>query len=70
MFRPTDVRVLRADIHKARAFLQWEPKVKMIEDLVRIMVDADMRNVGIPTIGDGDKIIRFWFGNGRWWKRD
>lgn len=70
MFRPTDVRVLRADIHRARTFLQWEPKVKMIEDLVRIMIDADMRGVGLPTIGDGDKILRFWFGSNRWWKHD
>ena len=41
-FRPAEVDYLRADASKARRVLGWEPRVGFRE-LVRIMVDADMR---------------------------
>jgi GDPmannose 4,6-dehydratase len=68
MFRPTDVRVLRAGIGKAQVELGWKPKIKFY-DLIKVMVDADMRNVGLEPIGDGDKIIKKRFPN-RWWQKD
>jgi len=41
-FRPTEVDILLGDASKARRVLGWEPKVRF-EQLVRLMVDADMR---------------------------
>ncbi len=40
-FRPTEVESLLGDASKAKAKLGWEPRVKF-DELVRIMVDADM----------------------------
>lgn len=40
-FRPTDVEFLRGDATKAREKLGWQPHVSF-EELVKIMVDADM----------------------------
>jgi len=70
LFRPSEVRILQADCGKARRLLQWQPKVKLF-DLIRIMLDADLRAEGLPAIGDGDAIRDFWFGDvNRWWKND
>jgi GDPmannose 4,6-dehydratase len=43
-FRPTEVDTLLGDASKARRVLSWEPNVKF-EQLVRIMVDADMQSL-------------------------
>jgi GDPmannose 4,6-dehydratase len=43
-FRPTEVEFLQGDASKAKRKLNWEPKVKF-KELVRIMVDADLRNL-------------------------
>ncbi len=67
-FRPTEVEALRADSSKAREALGWEPKVSF-RDLVRIMVDADMRRMGLEPVGEGDRVLREKFPN-RWWKVD
>ena len=67
-FRPTEVEVLIADTSKARNELGWEPKIKF-KDLVKIMADSDMRNMGLRPIGEGDKILKEKFPN-RWWKID
>ncbi|MDG2323212.1 MAG: GDP-mannose 4,6-dehydratase [Akkermansiaceae bacterium] len=40
-FRPTEVDVLVGDYSKAKEVLGWEPKTK-VEELCRIMVDADL----------------------------
>jgi GDPmannose 4,6-dehydratase len=56
-FRPTEVDHLAADITKARRQLQWSPRITFY-DLVKIMVDADMRLVGLEPPGEGDKILR------------
>lgn len=64
-FRPTEVEVLRANPAKARKVLKWEPKVTF-KDLVRVMVDADMRSFGLEPIGEGDKILKKKFPK-RWW---
>jgi len=43
-FRPTEVELLQGDASKAKEKLGWEPKVTF-KELVRIMVDADMREL-------------------------
>jgi GDPmannose 4,6-dehydratase len=67
-FRPTEVENLIADMTKANKELNWQPKVTF-EDLVKIMVDADMRAIGLKPIGEGDKILKQKFPD-RWWKVD
>ena len=43
-YRPTEVDLLIGDAAKAKAQLGWEPKTRF-EDLVRLMVEADMEKV-------------------------
>lgn len=45
-YRPSEVNVLLADSRKARAKLGWNPKTKF-EDLVKIMVEADLRKLNL-----------------------
>jgi GDPmannose 4,6-dehydratase len=54
-FRPTEVDYLRADISKARKKLKWQPKVNFY-DLVKIMVDYDLKLIGREPPGEGIKI--------------
>ncbi|MDI3545091.1 MAG: GDPmannose 4,6-dehydratase [Rikenellaceae bacterium] len=51
-FRPTEVEHLQADITKARQKLGWEPRTTFGE-LIKIMVDYDMKMVGLEPIGEG-----------------
>ncbi len=67
-FRPTEVDVLKADPSKAKKELGWEPKITF-SDLVKIMVDADMKEIGIDCKGEGDKILEAKYPE-RWWKKD
>jgi GDPmannose 4,6-dehydratase len=67
--RPTEVDVLVADKRKAFRILDWEPVITF-DDIIKIMIDADMRMVGLTPIGDGDRIIECWFGEKRWWQND
>jgi GDPmannose 4,6-dehydratase len=67
-FRPTEVEVLIADSSKSRNLLRWDPKVSF-GDLVKIMVDADMRAAGLAPIGKGDAIIKRKFPR-KWWGMD
>ncbi len=67
-FRPTEVDLLVANPAKAKATLGWESKIKF-KDLVKIMIDADMRAIGLVPPGQGDKILAEKFPN-RWWKKD
>lgn len=45
LLRPSEVNQLVGDAAKARRLLGWEPKMKF-EDLVHIMVEADLKRVG------------------------
>ncbi|MFC1990705.1 GDP-mannose 4,6-dehydratase [Chloroflexota bacterium] len=54
--RPTEVVVLIADTAKARKELDWNPKITF-KELVRIMVDADMKAAGLTPIGEGKDIL-------------
>jgi GDP-mannose 4,6-dehydratase len=67
-FRPTEVEVLIADAKKSAQVLGWKPTIKFA-DLVKIMVDADMKAAGLAPIGKGEEIIRAKFPH-IWWKSD
>ena len=67
-FRPTEVEDLVADSSKIKKLLNWEPKIGF-GDLVKIMLDADMRRLGLDVIGEGDRILAKKFPK-RWWKVD
>jgi len=67
-FRLTEVDELIADPTKAIEKLGWKPKIKF-KELVKIMLDADMRAIGLEPIGEGDKILKKKFPN-RWWEID
>jgi GDPmannose 4,6-dehydratase len=67
-FRPTDVEVLISNPEKARKHLSWNPKIRF-DELVKIMVDADIRANGLIPPGDGDAILNKKFPK-RWWNKD
>lgn len=67
-FRATEVENLVADSSKAKEKLNWQPKVTF-KNLVKIMVDADMRKIGLKPVGEGDKILKEKFQD-KWWKGD
>ncbi len=56
-FRPTEVDYLEADIVKAREKLGWKPRITFNE-LIMIMVDYDMKFVGLEPPGKGIKIAK------------
>ncbi len=66
-FRPTEVDHLSADCRKARERLGWKPRIGF-EDLVKIMVDADIRARGLNPPGEGERILHragfHWMGMG------
>lgn len=66
--RPTEVNSLVADARKAERMLGWKPVIAF-RDLVRIMIDADMRAEGLEPIGEGDLILSRKM-PGRWWQGD
>ncbi|PWR69739.1 GDP-mannose 4,6-dehydratase [Methanospirillum lacunae] len=67
-FRPTEVEALLADPSRAEKKLGWKAKIKFSE-LVKIMVDADLKAAGVQPIGEGYEILSKQFPS-RWWMRD
>ncbi|HQO20962.1 MAG TPA: GDP-mannose 4,6-dehydratase [Acidobacteriota bacterium] len=67
-FRPTEVEALVAKSGKARKVLGWVPKIKF-SDLVKIMMDADMKAAGLRSPGEGDAILKKKF-PAKWWGID
>ena len=53
-FRPTEVDLLQGDASKARRVLEWSPRVGF-EELVRLMVDADIRLLRDKLSGDYER---------------
>lgn len=51
-FRPTDVVNLWGDPSKARKELGWNPQKTSFEQLVKIMVEADMAKVAVERAGE------------------
>ncbi|MCJ7604696.1 MAG: GDP-mannose 4,6-dehydratase, partial [Dehalococcoidales bacterium] len=66
--RPTEVDKLLANTTRAKKAIDWKPRVGF-DDLVKIMVDADMRATGLVPVGDGDRFLREKFTD-RWWQVD
>jgi len=66
-FRPLDVENLIADASKAREKLGWEPRITF-EDLVRIMVDADMEAIGLEPPGKGKRVLHEKFEEWHSWE--
>ena len=67
-YRPLEPDVLFADAKKAQNMLGWKPKIAF-GDLVKIMVDADMRKAGLEPIREGDRILSRVFQK-KWWLVD
>ncbi|MFA5304264.1 MAG: GDP-mannose 4,6-dehydratase [Candidatus Omnitrophota bacterium] len=67
-FRPTEVNNLIADGNKAKKCFGWQPKIKFL-DLIKIMVDADMRMLGLRPVGESDKILKEKIPY-KWWNMD
>jgi len=67
-FRPTEVDVLVADASRVRRDLGLNLKIGF-NDLVKIMVDADMRQAGLTPQGEGDSVLRKKCPK-RWWSAD
>ena len=51
-YRPTDVVNLWGDPSKARKQLGWNPQKTTFEQLIKIMVDADMAKVAVEKAGE------------------
>lgn len=51
-FRPAEVDFLQADITKAKRVLGWKPRVTF-EELIKIMIDYDMKMCGLIPPGEG-----------------
>jgi len=66
--RPTEVDTLWADGYRAYKHIGFSPTIQH-EDIVKIMIDADMRAEGLEPIGEGDAIIAQKYPN-KWWKGD
>lgn len=66
--RPLEPSDLRASPKKAAESLDWKPRISF-QDLIKVMIDADMRKGGLNPIGEGDEILRKRFPH-RWWKVD
>ena len=67
-FRPTEGETLIANPEKSEKSLGWKPKI-LFKDLVRIMVDADMRAQGLEPNGEGDEILQKKIPH-IWWRGD
>ncbi len=65
-FRPNEVDFLQADPCKAIKELDWQPRI-FFKDLVKIMVDADLELAGLPTKGEGKKIMESHHGKWHQW---
>jgi len=55
-FRPTEVSLLQADASEAKRQLGWQTRVTF-QNLVRIMVDADLEAEGLPAPGEGKRYL-------------
>lgn len=65
--RPLEVERLMADTTKVRQKLKWTPQITF-EELVAIMVDADMESVGLKPVGEGMRILQAKAGPWHQWQ--
>ena len=66
-FRPLEVEELIADPTTSHTLLGWTSRVSFSE-LVRIMVDADLEQVGLEAPGEGRRILQNKFGSWHRWQ--
>jgi len=66
--RPLEVGFLVANADKARQSIGLDLKVGF-KELIRVMIDADMRAEGLEPIGEGDAFLAKAFPE-RWWTSD
>lgn len=66
--RPTEVNSLCSNSLKAKQIIGWAPKVTF-DNLVKIMVDADLRKLGVEPPGEGDEWLLRNFEE-KWWGAD
>jgi len=66
--RPTEVDQLCADPARASKDLGWSPRVRF-KELVKVMLDADIRALGLKPAGEGDLFLKRAFPS-RWWETD
>ena len=66
-YRPTEVDYLLGDSSKAKAAFGWEPKVGF-EQLVQIMVDADLELLGVTPPGQGLRALQARFNSWHRWE--
>jgi GDPmannose 4,6-dehydratase len=66
--RANEVDVLQADTRCAQNSINWNPRIKF-RDLIKIMIDSDMRLEELDPIGEGDLILFEEFPD-RWWIND
>jgi GDPmannose 4,6-dehydratase len=64
--RPAEVDYLLGDATKARKELGWAPRINF-QELVRIMVDADVEAIGGTPKGAGRRILNEKFGEWHRW---
>ena len=64
--RPTEVDALRADTTKASSVLGWRPRISF-NDLVKIMVDADLEAIGLVCPGEGRSAVQSRFQDWHRW---
>jgi len=65
-FRPAEVDFLVADTRKAKEKLAWQPRITFNE-LVRIMVDADLEAEGLEPVGEGKQVLESKFAHWHQW---
>jgi GDPmannose 4,6-dehydratase len=58
-FRPAEVDILQGDASKARMKLGWRPKTGF-EELVKLMVEADMRLLNEKLSGEFERRAMTW----------
>jgi GDPmannose 4,6-dehydratase len=64
--RPTEVEMLRADPSKAREHIGWKARIGFNE-LIPIMVDADMAAAGLEPVGKGKQVLEAAFSDWHRW---
>lgn len=64
-YRPLDVESLVCDIEETEDSLNWKPKISF-DELVKIMVDADIKEIGLEPPGEGIHILEEKYPD-KWW---
>ena len=47
LFRPSEIKVVKGNIKKAKKYLKWKPKISF-KALIKLMIDDELANIKIP----------------------